>query len=175
LFKICSGVKPLRGICPLLEYVQFFIFQLESFTGVRSIALPLETGWDQMMGEYGPMGMHPQGHIMARLRPTLPASVARSDEISRYEEGGKVTVAGFVIRRQRPSGKATFITLEDEFGHSPLVIWPDVYKRVRLSTVAQLLIATGTVSRREGTLNIVVEDIIPIKSETPVLQTKDWG
>lgn len=137
--------------------------------------LTTETKWEQMMSEYSSMGIHPESHIMARLRPSLPATVARSDELSGYEEGSKVTVAGLVIRRQRPSGKATFITLEDEFGHSPLVIWPDVYKRVRLNTVYQLLIATGIVSKREGTLNIVVEGIEPIRSDSPVLTTKDWG
>ncbi len=139
------------------------------------VALPRETKWGQMMGEYASMGVHPESHIMARLRPSLPPSVARSDEVHGFEEGEEITVAGLVIRRQRPSGKATFITLEDEFGHNPLVIWPDVYKRVRLNTVSQLLMATGTVSKREGTLNIVVEDIMPIGAETPVLQTKDWG
>ncbi len=139
------------------------------------VPLPDETKWEQMMGEYAAMGVHPESHIMARLRPSLPANVARSDKVQNYEEGSRITVAGLVIRRQRPSGKATFITLEDEFGHNPLVIWPDVYKRVRLNTVSQLLMATGTVSKREGTLNIVVEDIVPIGSETPILQTKDWG
>ncbi len=137
--------------------------------------LPSEGEWEHMMGEYGSMGIHPGSHIMAKLRPSLPANVVRSDEVPAYEEGDRVTVAGLVIRRQRPSGKATFITLEDEFGHNPLVIWPDVYKRVRLNTVDQLLMATGLVSKREGTLNIVVEDIIPISSESPVLATKDWG
>ncbi len=137
--------------------------------------LPAETKWEQMMGEYSSMGIHPESHILARLRPSLPADVIQSNEVSNYEEDDRVRVAGLVIRRQRPSGQATFITLEDEFGHSPLVIWPDVYKRVRLNTVDQLLMATGTISKREGTLNIVVEEITPIKSESPALTTKDWG
>lgn len=149
--------------------------QLQFSEENNMVVLPEETKWEQMMGEYAAMGVHPESHIMARLRPSLPANVAKSDEVQNYEEGSRVTVAGLVIRRQRPSGKATFITLEDEFGHSPLVIWPDVYKRIRLNTVSQLLMATGTVSKREGTLNIVVQDIVPIGSETPVLKTKDWG
>jgi error-prone DNA polymerase len=139
------------------------------------VALPPETGWQRMMNEYSVMGVHPGGHIMAYLRPALPSHVARSDSLHHLGEGARVTVAGLVIRRQRPSGKATFITLEDEFGHSPLVIWPQVYRRVRLKTVSQLLVATGTVSKREGTMNIVVEQIEPVNVEAPVLHTKDWG
>lgn len=155
---------------PVSEQHVFDVFNKEHVP-----MLPAETSWEQMMGEYGSMGVHPESHILARLRPSLPSNVIRSNEVSNYEEGDRVTVAGLVIRRQRPSGKATFITLEDEFGHSPLVIWPDVYKRVRLNTVDQLLMATGTVSKREGTLNIVVEDITSINSESPALTTKDWG
>lgn len=150
-------------------------YELRLSEDQNMVDLPPETKWDQMMGEYGSMGVHPESHIMARLRPSLLSNVARSDELKNYVEGARVTVAGLVIRRQRPSGKATFITLEDEFGHSPLVIWPDIYKRVRLNTLDQLLMATGTVSKREGTLNIVVEDIRPISADAPVLPTKDWG
>ena len=73
-----------------------------------------------------------------------------------------VTVAGVVIRRQRPTGKATFITLEDAFGHSPLILWPSVYKRTRLRTINPILIARGKLSKRDGTLNVVVEDVSPV-------------
>ena len=139
------------------------------------VALPEESQWERMIGQYRTIGVYPNGHIMARIRPTLPPGVARSDRLDEYPEGAQVTVAGLVIRRQRPSGKATFITLEDEFGHSPLVIWPQVYKRIRLRTISQILMARGTVSKREGTLNVVVEDMVPIPAETPALKTKDWG
>ncbi len=138
-------------------------------------ALPAQSGWDRMMGEYRTMGLHPAGHIMARIRPGLPQHVISSNQLQGCKEGERVTVAGLVIRRQRPSGKATFITLEDEFGHSPLIFWPAVYERVRLKTVSPLLVATGRVSRREGTLNVVVENVSPLSVEAPALKTKDWG
>ena len=139
------------------------------------VALPEETDWDRMIGEYRTTGVHPDGHLMAHIRPSLPKEVVRSDRLSEYPEGARVTVAGLVIRRQRPSGKATFITLEDEFGQSPLIIWPSVYKRIRLKTTEPVLIARGAISRREGTCNIVVEDLEPIPTNAPALKTKDWG
>jgi len=84
-------------------------------------------------------------------------------------------VAGLVIRRQKPNGKTVFITLEDEFGHSPLIIWPAVYQRFKLDIKEPLLLATGTISRREGTMNIVVETIKPIPGSIPEFHSKDWG
>ena len=56
-----------------------------------------------------------------------------------------------------------------------LVIWPAVYKRIRLEAQNPLLLAHGTVSRRDGTLNIVVDSIRAISVEAPALKTKDWG
>jgi error-prone DNA polymerase len=56
-------------------------------------------------------------------------------------EGAQVIVAGLVIRCQRSLGRAVFITLEDEFGHIPLMVWPKVYQRLRLVLRESLLIA----------------------------------
>ena len=85
---------------------------------------------------------------MAHLRVQVGAKVATSQEIMGLEDGARVTVAGLVIRRQRPLGKAVFITLEDELGHIPLIIWSAVYSRLRHIFREPLLVAEGTISRR---------------------------
>ncbi|MEX0761253.1 MAG: OB-fold nucleic acid binding domain-containing protein, partial [Dehalococcoidia bacterium] len=139
------------------------------------VALQEESGWERMIGEYGAMGVHPSGHIMARLRQSLPIGVVRSDQLKGLTDGAPVAVAGIVIRRQRPLAKAVFITLEDEYGHSPLILWPNIYERFRQAAQSALLIAQGIVSRRDGTLNIVVESVEPILVEVPRLRSKDWG
>ena len=126
------------------------------------VDLPRELNLERVLGEYASLGVHPSGHIMSYIRPFLPHGVIRSDYLSDCPEGRMVTVAGVVIRRQRPTGKATFITLEDEFGLSPLILWPSVYKRTRLRTINQILIARGKLSKRDGTLNVVVEDVSPV-------------
>ena len=97
------------------------------------VALPDQSEWDLMMAEYHTMSLYPNGHIMAMLRPSLPADITPSNCLKNLPDGATVRVAGVVIRRQRPLRKATFITLEDEFGHSPLVLWPRTYNRLRLA------------------------------------------
>jgi error-prone DNA polymerase len=139
------------------------------------VALPEESGWDRMIGEYSATGVHPEGHLMMKVRPHLPESVIRSDEVRNYANGDRISVAGLVIRRQKPNGKTVFITLEDEFGHSPLIIWPTVYQRFKLDIKEPLLLATGTISRREGTMNIVAEKITPIPESIPQYDSRDWG
>ena len=111
---------------------------------------------------------------MAHLRPNLPG-VLTSQDLDDICEGQEVTVAGLVIRRQRPMGNAVFVTLEDEFGHLPLIVWSSVYVQLRQSLSAPLLRVQGIVSRREGTLNIVVNQVEQLRNFEFGPRSKDWG
>ncbi len=86
----------------------------------------------------------------------------------------EVSVAGLVIRRQRPLAKAVFITLEDEFGHSPIVVWPKTYQRYRHVLREAVLKVRGVVSRREGTLNIVLTHAEPISAMDKLPESHSW-
>jgi error-prone DNA polymerase len=137
--------------------------------------LPLQTPWEVMEGEYRTLSLFPAGHIMGMLRPHLDQHILTSQQILDLPEGAQIIVAGLVIRRQRPLGRAVFITLEDEFGHIPLVVWPEVYQRLRLVLRESLLIARGVVSRQEGTINIVIQQAQRIKGLPPNLpKAKNW-
>ena len=133
------------------------------------------TGWEEMAGEYQTMGLYPQGHLMGHMRPHLSRDILPSDELAHLEEGMDVWVAGLVIRRQRPLGKTVFITLEDEFGHIPLIVWPSVYARYRLVLREPVLKVRGRVSRREGTLNIAVTHAESLQTLRTTPSAKNWG
>ena len=130
--------------------------------------------WEAMAGEYRTLGLYPEGHLMAMLRPHLGPNVLTSHDIPTLSDGAEVAVAGLVIRRQRPLSKAVFITLEDEFGHIPLVVWPAAYERYRLVLREPVLQVRGVVSRREGTLNIVLTHVESIKGPRAVPVAKNW-
>ena len=136
--------------------------------------LPELTPWEVMAGEYHTLGLYPEGHLMAFLRPHLDPGVTPSHEALDLEDGAQVTVAGVVIRRQRPLAKAVFITLEDEFGHVPLVLWPRVYERYRLACREPVLVVKGIVSRREGTMNIAVRHVEGVRAIRDVPKAKSW-
>ena len=118
--------------------------------------------FDEMVREYRTMGLHPASHVMAYIRGSLGANVLTSDQVSSVLDGETITVAGLVIRRQRPLAKAVFITLEDEYGHIPMVVWPKSYARLRNDLKAPFLVVTGTMSRRDETLNLVVQQVKPM-------------
>ena len=109
------------------------------------------TDWEQMKEEYKVLGLFPAGHIMAQLRPQFNSeNVCCSKDIEALPDGAEVITAGLVIRRQRPHGKVVFITLEDEFGHIPLMVFPQVYESQEHKFRSPFLVVKGKISRREG-------------------------
>ena len=133
------------------------------------------TDWEEMAGEYAVMDLYPRGQLMQLLRDSLPAGVIAADDLPHIEDGVEVLVAGRVIRRQHPSGKAIFITLEDEHGHIPLMMFGDTYRRLRLAIREPVLLVRGRVSKREGTMNVMVTHVEPLKAPPGSLPvSKDW-
>jgi len=139
--------------------------------------LPELSSWERMEGEYRTMSLHPNGHVMAHLRPSLPRRVITSLRVQSIKDGVEVVVAGLIIRRQRPgtASGVVFLTLEDEFGHIPCVVWPQVYRRYRVRLKESAIMARGTVSRREGTMNVVVQQVEVIRTVGRPPRSKDWG
>jgi error-prone DNA polymerase len=137
-------------------------------------ALQNPSDWEKMQGEYNVLSLFPAGHIMSRIRPQFQEKMTCSKDIPRLRDGAEVTIAGLVIRRQRPRGKVVFITLEDEFGHIPLMVFPQVYESQENKFKSPFLIIKGTMARREGTCNVVVNEVQPFNALDKTLQSKDW-
>jgi error-prone DNA polymerase len=130
--------------------------------------------WERMKEEYTVLSLFPAGHIMTLLRPRFRRDICCSKDIDRMRDGTEVTTAGLVIRRQRPRGKVVFITLEDEFGHIPLMVFPQVYESQEHRFKSPFLVVKGTLSRQEGTHNVVVKQVRPFSALEKVLVSKDW-
>ncbi|MDA0989048.1 MAG: DNA polymerase III subunit alpha [Chloroflexi bacterium] len=138
------------------------------------VSLPQLTLWESMDGEYRAMGVHPSSHVMAHMRAGLGSDVISSRDVQEMPDGAQVMVAGLVIRRQRPQGKAVFVTLEDEYGHTPLILWPKTYEKYRQALKEPFVVVTGDVTRRDGTTNILVTQVRPLRGLGVSPKAKDW-
>lgn len=149
-----------------------------------SLPLPVEhdmvplvdpSAWEQMIEEYRTLGLHPSSHLMAYIRDRL-SEVTTTDRLWELPHGTVVQIAGLVIRRQRPLAKTYFITLEDEFGHAPVAVRPEVYKRYRTLLREPILKLKGVVTHREGTMNVVVHSVETIDVFARVTpKAKNWN
>jgi error-prone DNA polymerase len=67
------------------------------------------------------------------------------------------------------------MTLEDEFGHIPLMVFPQIYEKHEHKFRSAFLVIRGKVSKREGTHNVVVTAVKPFNVLDKIPQSKDWG
>jgi error-prone DNA polymerase len=136
------------------------------------LALPLDphsgpelralTAWERMLADYGSTGVTLREHPLELLRPSLPADLRTSAELERHPHGRRVRVAGLVVARQRPATAkgVTFMLLEDEHGTINLIVPPPIHERFRLAVRTEpLVLATGRLESREGTVNVLVDRI----------------
>jgi error-prone DNA polymerase len=126
--------------------------------------------WGKLIADYRSTGMTVDKHPMKLLRPNLDPKLARTSELEECEHGSTVEVAGMVTARQRPetANGITFILLEDERGSVNLVVPPPVFDRRRpLVRAAPLIRARGRLERREGTINVVVDELAPLENPAP--------
>ncbi len=129
---------------------------------------------ERMQEEYNVLSLFPAGHIMAQLRPRFNGGFRTSRDIEKLCDGAAVTTAGLVIRRQRPQGRVVYITLEDEFGHIPCMVFGKVYERYEHRFRSPFLIVKGGLSRREGTCNVVINQVKPFSALEKVPPSKDF-
>ena len=137
--------------------------------------LPDFTAYEKMAGEYRVMGIYPKGHLMEFVRPSLSSQVLPAAAADCAAEGEEVLVAGWPIARQHPRGEDTvFVTIEDETGDAQVILWPHVFHQSRRQLGSHVLLVRGTVSRWDGTANIVASNVRGIHPRVPMPAAHDW-
>jgi error-prone DNA polymerase len=116
------------------------------------VMLPPLAGIEQLLLDYGRLGLsvddHPLCHLRQRLRRRR---VITARDLERTPQGRIVSVAGLVLTRQRPgtASGVVFITLEDETGTMNLVLWSRVFEQFYLAARhATMLLVRGKVERQ---------------------------
>ncbi len=130
---------------------------------------PLGEG-ERLIADYRSTGMVLGKHPLELLRPRLAASIRRAAELPGVEDGASVEVAGLVVARQRPETAKgiVFMLFEDESGVVNLVVPTRAYERFRpLVRAAPLLAARGRLERREGVINVVVDQLWELERAAP--------
>jgi error-prone DNA polymerase len=133
--------------------------------------LPGQTPWERMLADYRLTSLSVGTHPLALLRPRLPNEVVPTRELGEKPHGGRITVAGLAVARQRPAtaNGVVFMLLEDEFGQVNLIVPPPVYQRFRpLVRVEPLILARGRFERSGGNQNVLVhefESLVPLAKE----------
>ena len=144
--------------------------------GGASPSLDDFTAFERMMGEYRVMGVYPRGHVMQFMRPALDPDVLPTAAVESLPDGQVVRVAGWPVARQHPRGRhgTVFVTIEDEEGDTQIILWGQVFARYRRVLGSRLLLVTGTVSRYDGTANVIATRVQALPTRVPLPSAHDW-
>lgn len=125
-------------------------------------SLPIPSEGQEIVYDYAHTGLTLRRHPMALLRPRFDQyGWLSSRSLEQCNNNTWASVVGLTVNRQHPNAGGTiFITLEDEFGCSNIVIWSRVVQQYQKAVVhGRLLMIEGKVER-EGLVIHVIADAI---------------
>lgn len=132
----------------------------------QQVVLPKVDEVSAMLADYQQLGLTLGKHPLTILRASGQLSGCyTAEQLWQCRHGQVVRVAGLVVGRQRPgtASGVTFITLEDETGHTNLVVWAataSAQRRPFLS--ARILQVTGVVEFADGVLHVIAGQLTDI-------------
>jgi error-prone DNA polymerase len=120
--------------------------------------------------DYRRLSLSLKAHPTSFMRALLAArGMLRSDALAGVRNGGRVTVAGLVLVRQRPGTAkgVIFMTLEDEAGVANVIVWPKAFERLRAIVLgARFVAVTGKLQSESGVIHIIADRMADL---TPML------
>ncbi len=125
------------------------------------IQLPRMPIGEAVVEDYSVLQMSLRAHPAELLRPGLVAEgYILSRRLATLPNGGRVSVAGLVLVRQRPgtASGVIFATLEDETGVANVIVWPKVYEQYRRALLGARLLGVHGKLQREGLVIHVIAD-----------------
>jgi error-prone DNA polymerase len=119
-------------------------------------------------------GPHPMAYRRERLRQM---GIVSASELKKLPHNKSAIAAGAVITRQRP-GTAKgliFLTLEDETGHSNIVVMPDVYSADPMVVLHERFVRVqGRVQNQDGVVHLRAEKILPLNVSAADVSSHDF-
>ena len=119
----------------------------------RQHALPAPTEGEDIVADYGSLGLTLGRHPLALLRGRLKRMrLVPASELLALPDGRPARTAGIVTCRQRPStaNGVVFVTLEDETGYVNVVVWNHLVERQRRELLGSSLLGVEGRIQREG-------------------------
>ncbi len=120
------------------------------------------------------IGHHPMAHQRARLDAM---KVARAIDLKSMRNGMRVTVAGWVIVRQRPGTAKgfVFLSLEDETGIANIIVTPQLFEENRLALVNYpFLLIEGLLQHQDNVISVKARRIELLRMEVASTTSHDF-
>ena len=138
--------------------------------------LPRPSEAQDLIADYGSLGLTLGRHPLALLRPRLDALYAvAAEQLTDLYDGCFVHLIGLVVARQHPAsaGGVIFITLEDETGSANIIVWQNITQRYRKEVLsARLLGVKGKLQREGQVIHVVAAHLVDHSPLLGMLETQ---
>ncbi|WP_448701377.1 error-prone DNA polymerase [Mucilaginibacter sp. AW1-3] len=125
------------------------------------VTLPLMTPSEHVVQDYAATSLSIKAHPVSFVREKLNLlRVSSTADLNDVKHGDMIKVAGLVLVRQRPGTAkgVVFITIEDEFGVSNLVVFQKLFDKYRKEIVqSKLLMVEGKLEREGEVVHVIVQ------------------
>lgn len=139
-------------------------FRAEGFE--PDVSLTPMTAGREVVEDYRSKGLTLRHHPVAFLREELERRrMIRCADLKNIRDGRRVSLAGFVLVRQRPGSAqgVTFMTIEDETDVANLVIWPSLFEQQRRLILSSGMIGCrGRVQKEGDVIHVVAEHMLDL-------------
>lgn len=145
---------------------------------IRDKMLPRVNEWtegERLAKEKEMLGFYLTGHPLEKYWVDLVAMGIRPvQDMERVSDGSEVKLGGLLVEVKPHSDKKgrsmAFGILEDLEGTMDLVVFPDVFQKVREEMIVDaMVVIQGRRSERNGRISVQVEKILPIEKVSEVL------
>jgi len=140
---------------------------------------------EHVVHDYGSIALSLKAHPVSFVREKLTQlRIIATKDLVNGKDGDYVKVAGLVLVRQRPgtAGGICFMTIEDEFGFSNVVIFQSLFDRFRKEILqSKLIMVEGKLQIEGEVIHVIVQKchdlsrllrhLTPSRVETPNVQT----
>jgi DNA polymerase-3 subunit alpha/error-prone DNA polymerase len=136
----------------------------------KSPNLPIISELKSRTKDYQQFGYSLNQHPIEWIRELHPhfktSQLLKSHDLKRCYHNQRVSTLGLLAIKQKPptANGVCFLSLEDEFGISNIIVWPDIYKKYRIIlSQSRFLIVTGKIQNKIGIVNLLAEHIWPVE------------
>jgi error-prone DNA polymerase len=120
------------------------------------------------------IGRHPVAYHRAELNKL---GACRAIDMQQLRDGSAVSVAGWVIVRQRPGTAKgfVFLTLEDETGVANVIITPQLFEKYRLVLVDHpFLLITGKLQNQDNVFSVKAKSVRALSFKVAAAPSHDF-
>jgi error-prone DNA polymerase len=165
--------------------LQLFSGQIAADEKEENVSLPQMSASEHVVHDYASTALSLKAHPVSFVREKLTQlHIVSTKDLFHKKNGDAIKIAGLVLVRQRPgtAGGICFMTIEDEFGFSNLVIFESLFDKFRKEILqSKLIMVEGKLQVEGEVIHVIVRKcfdlskllhhLTPTRSETPNVQT----